>query len=327
MKLSVIYLTRHCPRHCAYCAIRDTLEPQKELQMSEWRHAFQILKAVGVDFNLILGNEPWLLGENLLPILYSTDVPYALYTSGVPSLFKKYHLSFFGYNQIKNFSIGVDYPLGVNVISKDDSYTKAMDAWEALRYVRKFYPWVETHATITVHKLNYQYLPLLVRQLRDLHINTNINFIHWNNGGGFDFFPTFKELNKLMFSENDYFSLRNVLTEVLKTPELIQNPQMLTLPFPELLGMHWHCQGNPYGGPTVDADGSLRVCGYRKGIETSKFSIFDLPSKTKEWEAAVKEDASHCPGCSWSCSWMYHYWEKNNPEQGKQVFINHNTKN
>jgi MoaA/NifB/PqqE/SkfB family radical SAM enzyme len=328
MKLSIIYLTRRCPRHCFYCAIRDGKAVGKELNVFEWQKAFEILKELGIDFNLILGNEPWLLGWDLPHIVNHTGIPYALYTSGLSTLFNMYNTRFFSRDGITNLSIGVDYPILESIADqKDDSHKKAMDAWTALKYTRERYPNVETHATITVHKLNYQHLPILIKQLQETKVNININFIQWNNGGGFDFFPSFKSMNQLMFSENDYPKLRIILDEVLQNTEFIQNPQMLLLSFPEMLGMKWHCQGNPYGGPTIDSDGFLRVCGYRKGKYTSKFSIFDLPSKTEAWQQAVYTDAMECPGCSWSCPWMFHFWEEHDAEQGKQVFINHNTKN
>ena len=323
MKLSVIYLTRKCPRQCDYCAIRDNAPGRRELDTSQWINAFSILKEIGVEFNLILGNEPYLLGTELPEIVNSSGVPYAVYTSGMKHLFEKNKDYYFGDGRITNLSIGVDYPMHPYIHLEDDSYEKAIDDWEALHWIRANYPDVETHATITIHKKNYEYLSLLVAQLNALKVNINVNFIHWDTGG-FDFFPPAEQMQDLMFTREDLMKLRLVLEDVMKMGHNIQNIEMLQQDFSQMLGMKWHCQGNPYGGPTVDSDGSLRVCGYRKGTRTSKYSIFDLPGMVVEWQQAVHDDAMDCSGCSWSCPWMHHYWEAKDEAIAKKVFISHN---
>ena len=93
--------------------------------------------------------------------------------------------------------------------------------------------------------------------------------------------------------------------------------------YSHLISMNWHCLGNPYGGPTIDADGSLRVCGYRKGELTSQMSIFDLPDKWEKWRLSVFDDAMQCPRCGWSYPWMYDYWKKREPKFGKKIFSSH----
>ena len=121
--------------------------------------------------------------------------------------------------------------------------------------------------------------------------------------------------------------VKQILLSVVEKTKKLQNSEMLTLPISTLLNMSWHCKGNPYGGPTIDADGTLRVCGYRKGQETSKFTIFDLPEKEEQWKNAVYTDAMKCPGCAWSCAWMYSYWKVTNADIGTTVFTNHQSPN
>jgi len=324
MKNSVVYLTRRCPRKCTYCAIRNPIDLGKELSPERWVEAFQVLDALNVEFNLILGNEPWLLGNKVPYVFSKSKIPYALYTSCPEPVFSKYREMYFGEGNINNLSAGVDFPYrSWKETSADDSFEKSQDAWRGFQWVKKHYPDVETHATITVQKSNFTWLPEIVTQLTKLGVFSNINFIHWNKGGGFDFFSERKHMETLLFHHSDHATLRSILDEVLESPGLLQNPEMLHLPIDTLVNMKWHCKGDPYGGPTIDADGSLRVCGYRKGIRTSKFTIFDLPRQLDAWKDAVHEDAMECPGCSWSCAWMYNYWKEKNPEFGTNVFIRH----
>jgi MoaA/NifB/PqqE/SkfB family radical SAM enzyme len=322
---SLTYLTRRCPRKCAYCALRDAKDVGKELNVVDWIEAFRILKELGVEFNLILGNETWLLGHRILSILNRNKVPYALYTTCPEPTFSKYRTWFFE-GCLDNLSCGMDYPVmpGLNV--RDDSYHKSVSALKGFRWVKKNYPEVDTHATITVHKKNLSYLPILAKQLIELGVFYAINFIHWNKDGKFDFFPKANVIGDLLFSPKDYPLVTKVLNEVMSMPgSLLQSPEVVDMvaKAPELLEMGWHCHGDPYGGPTIDADGKLRVCGYRRGTHTPKFSIFDLPHHIYEWREAVKKDAEECPGCVWLYPMQFHYWNDTDASMGRNVFVKH----
>jgi len=321
---SLTYLTRRCPRKCGYCALRDSKDVGPELSLSDWDRVFSILSEMEVDFNLILGNETWIRGDDIPLLFQSNKVPYALYTTCPPFLFDRYREKLIGSGIIDNLSCGVDYPMDVpDVDYDDDSYKKSVSAWGAFQWVKRHYPEVDCQGTVTVHRRNFRFLPQIVKELSSLGVFIGINFIHWDKDGGFDFFPSASEISPLLFRKEDFAELRHILDLVLDSPGLLQNPEMLKEPVALLAGMGWHCHGNPYGGPTIDSDGSLRVCGYRKGKRTSKFSIFDLPTKLDEWRWSVEKDAQECPGCFWSYPWMFHYWNREDVSFGKAVFIQH----
>ena len=123
MKNSVIYLTRRCVYNCAYCGIVDNSKKRKdELSLEQWQRAFEILKEIGVEFNLILGNEPWLLGTELPQILNHTNIPYGVYTTCQESLWSKYHAHYFLEGKLNNLSIGVDIPRAPKPIAEDHSF-------------------------------------------------------------------------------------------------------------------------------------------------------------------------------------------------------------
>lgn len=320
MSISVVFLTRRCPRACDYCKIRDAVDVGPELTKEEWKKAFSILQNIGVEFLLVLGNEPWILKEDLLDIMGELSIPYGLYTSCPPFLFDKYRDKFFP--AIRNVSCGIDWPISYleqRSELKDDSQKKSLESWSALQWIKHNYPQVECHASITIHKKNVRFLSSIVNELSELGVFSAINLIHWDKDGKYDFFPTKEEISDIVLNSDCAEILIEEFNKVKKRPGLAQNVDMLDSPIEEMLGLLWHCGGNPYGGPTIDSDGKLRVCGYRRGKYTPKFSIFDLPQRMDEWRTAVEKDAKECPGCFWPCPWMYHHMQ----EFGIERFTKH----
>jgi MoaA/NifB/PqqE/SkfB family radical SAM enzyme len=318
---SLTYLTRRCPRKCGYCRLRDAKNVGPELLRTEWQRAFDILHELGINFNLILGNETWLLGEALLNILRTNKVPYALYTTCPEPIFSYYNRRFYESGALDNLSCGIDFP-PLKVPVNDDSYRKSMDALKGFAWVKENFPNVDTHGTITVTRYNVKFIPKLLSLLSKMGVFTAINFVHWDKDGGFDFFPSYKEIRDLLKFDED--ELQDVIGQILEKPGLLQNPDYLKLPIPVLAHMGWHCEGNPYGGPSIDSDGKLRVCGYRRGKFTPELSIFDLPKKLDEWKDRVSRDAMDCPGCAWSYAWQYHYWiDSGQADMGVNVFVKH----
>jgi len=324
MRNALTYVTRRCPRNCDYCAIRDSIGLGPELTPKKWIDAFKVLKRMKVNFNLILGNEAWLLGWDIPFIFERNEVPYAIYTTAPRYLFERYRHAFIIDGAIDNFSCGIDYPYSAENLPAEDSVRKSREAWRAFKWVKEKRPDIDTQGTVTIHKKNYKYLPQLIRDLSRIRVFSGVNFIHWNKDHKYDFFPRKSQIRDLCFIPSDYDDLRRVLNETLAIKNSrLQNPEMLREPIYKLVEMGWHCAGDPYGGPTIDADGSLRVCGYRKGTHTSQFTIFDLPKKEKQWQEAVYADAMECPGCMWSYPWMYRYWKMRNEDLGSKVFIKH----
>ena len=333
MKNALTYITKACPRNCDYCDIASSRPLADELKVGQWIDAFKILKEIGVTFNLILGNESWLLGERLIQIMEHNRVPYAMYSTAPVNLFDKWHEKYFD-GPIDNLSCGIDYPLSYLLmrastegVTMNDTENKSLDGWLALLKTRFKYPHIDTQGNITVHRQNYMMLPLTVAELKRFGIFTGINFIHYNKDGEFDFFPSKKELDDFLFKSTKHFiNLNNILHQVLSSDHLIQHPEILDIQkgnLKYLTNMEWHCGGDPYGGPTIEADGSLRCCGYRKGKHTPTFNIFDLPKMKDVWREAVFTDAKNCPGCSWSYPRMYHYWIGRDPQFAQKVFTKH----
>jgi MoaA/NifB/PqqE/SkfB family radical SAM enzyme len=319
------FITRRCPRACDYCNA-SKVKKEEELDWLDWVHVNGILRELGVDFNLILANETWILGKRLYRIMEVNTVPYAIYTTCPPQLFGKHADYYFEGGFIDNLSCGIDYSLShLAEHHHTDMEKKSVDGWVGLSYVRETYPNVDCQGTITVNKQNYKQLPEVVQDLTAMGVFIGVNVIHWDKDGKFDFFPPADSLKDFMFDEKDVRRLQDIFT-LARSVEgaLIQNKEMLMPSLvPHMIKTDWHCKGDPYGGPTIDSDGSLRCCGYRKGERSSQYSIFDLPREFPLYKKAVMTDALNCPGCFWSYPWMYHYWLKRGADFGKKVFANH----
>jgi MoaA/NifB/PqqE/SkfB family radical SAM enzyme len=345
---ALTYITRRCYFDCDYCNFKDS-SLGEELTPAEWIEAFKILHEIGVKFNLILGNESWIIGEPLIDIikcLKDREVSYALYTTCYKPLWHEklggFRKKFFSSKIIDNLSCGVDYPYrelqrkapkysGIDL--PNDMMEKSWLAFDAFRWIKKPGGWwtspIDCQGTITMHKGNAHMVLDIIRDLTALWVFSGLNIIHYNSDGKFDMFPRKEEMPDMAFSKADWGRVKYVFDEIKDWREdpnrllLLQNADIYDNMTFKKLDMGWHCKGDPYGGPTIDADGSLRCCGYRKGEDTPIFTIWDLadPKKEAKWKKAMKADADKCPGCCWSYPMMWDH-HKDNPKR-HNVFSQH----
>lgn len=327
---SCIYLTRSCTMHCEYCRIRNSTLKRKELSVDEWKNAFKILKDLGVEFNLILGNEPLMLKDDYVKIidfLNKDNYSYATYTTFPEPLWGNYKQKLVDVG-IKNVSGGLDYLKG----PEGDILEKSCRAFKGLKWCRdNGIP--DYQGTITLTKTNIDSALDTVETLSSENLWSGVNIIHYAKDNFFDFFPTKDEIKNLIFTDVDKPKLE-ILAKKLKEGILegkykMQNPpEYLDALVEHGINLDWHCNHKLPLIFTVDADGTMRTCGYRQGPRTGKYSIFDLENKEKlksfmiDWSEDIKE----CPGCFWSYWWMTEFYLKNNPEFGKEVFKVHASK-
>jgi len=318
--LSCIYLTRRCPMNCKYCAIRKT-RLERELTLEEWKKAFLILKKLGVEFNLILGNETLLLGNDLVKLvefLSKENICYALYTTFYPLLYQKLKEKLIKAG-IKNVSCGFD-----SLTRTDSIGIKSRRGLEGMIELKKRIKGLDTQVTITLSKINLDKVTDLLEVLTKNKIWAGFNIIHWDKDGKYDFFPPKEMLSEFVITNKDKFL--EVCSQLKKFTQqrtyMIQNPPEYFDALAKYgLELSWHCKELCVF--SVDADGSLRLCGYRKGEKVPKFTIFDLTTKSKfqEFERVWKEESKQCPGCFWGYYWQAeHCLETNKEGYGEKVF-------
>ena len=324
--LSCIYLTRGCPHKCSYCAIRDSPLQRPELTTEEWIETFDILHSLGVDFHLILGNELLMRRDivQIIAYLSSTGVPYAFYTTCPPYLMKQYAQRLVDVG-LSNASCGIDVT-STAYWPKSDMYVarKAEQGLNGLRWFRDNGV-KDLQGTITISKMNTGRIIEVIKMLTDEGMWCGANTIHWDVDGGFDFFPQKKKIEHLLLTQEEIDGDSEIIKSLYLAGELaIQNPPEFWNAWEEYgVNLNWHCSTPQI--ITVDADGSMRCCGYRKGTYSSAMHIFDLPNQLDNYWEAWQRDQRECPGCFWSYPWMAEHLlvKESDKGYGLEVFQAH----
>jgi hypothetical protein len=262
------------------------------------------------EFTIVLGNDPWLL-RNQLPTLfnrksavYSTSVTDGFVpkiSSEVRSILK----------HLRNFSTGYDYPGSLLNLSEDHNKEKARDAWTCFRAIaedEELSPLVERCMSTTFSRANVNLFQDIYSDCVAINGMMSVSFVNYDVDGGFDFFPGLDALGDWLVTKEEFQSVANHVSSVYEEDHFYLANPFEHYSFEEMTRMGWHCRGNPYDGPTVDCDGTMRVCGYRPGTRCPGIHITELatPHGKDKWRQAVYEDAMECPGCSWSCPMSYH---------------------
>lgn len=297
-KNTCIYLTRACPQKCDYCRIRNSTLTSPELKPEQWVEVFKILESLGIEFNLLLGNEPLMLGDGLPTVLNSITTPYAIYTTAPEPHFSKMKDIL---SRLPNFSVPLDMSEEFVENKDSDIIQKSLRGWEALQWA-KVQGIPDVHAMLTISKLNYKHVAEIVDMVTSQGIFIGLNMIHWDQDGKYDFFPKREEIEYLLLTEDEFNYFCNV--ELPKIKALFYRGKVQNMPayFDALpkhgLKLDWHCSKPIL---TIDADGSMRTCGYRKGERCSTWSIFSInPITIYSYLEDWRKDCSDCPGCFWS---------------------------
>jgi len=292
----------------------------------EWIDAFNVLHDLGVDFHLLLGNE-LLMKEGIVEIMdYLTNtlkVRYAFHTTSPPQIAHDILLRLIDIG-ITNVSSGVDIlPSEAENALSSSIAAKSYYGYKGLVFCRDNGV-QDIHGTITASKLNQHTIPALINLLTGSRMWIAFNTLHWAQDDGYDFFPPRTELEHLTLSEQDIkFIADDVLWQINEFGVSMQNAPEYFEAWKEYgAALNWHC--NLPVILTVDADGSMRACGYRKGTRCSNMHILrlDLANYWQAWEADQKE----CPGCFWGFPWQAEFYDQNDREFGKLLFQIHANK-
>jgi MoaA/NifB/PqqE/SkfB family radical SAM enzyme len=306
--LSCIYLTRQCPRACEYCRIRES-KIDKELTPEQWVEALHILKEAGVEFNLFLGNEPFMLKEGLVHIIENCkDINYGMYSASPEELFNKYADKVIDAG-LKNYSIPIDL-IGVPTDYTGDIKDKSLQGLENLKYMRDNGV-TELYGLMTISKLNYKYVEQIAKIVNDAGAVIGFNVIHWNTDGKFDFFPGKEDMQEYILGPEEKKELSKSFANILKLKQegklrIQNNLQWFGDLFLYCDELNWHCTHPQI--LTVDSDGSFRVCGYRKGEHISKYNIFNFRDDMDGFMRAWIQDKEECPGCFWAYPYLSEQW-------------------
>lgn len=322
---TAFFLRRWCPRQCAYCKAKD-VRGERILKAEEWLRFFRWAQDQGFKFHLCLGNEP-LAYPDLIPLVKGwkeMGLRYTLYSTFPTPFYERLREPLVEAG-VESLSCGVDLPpSAAESLDLGSISAKARRGLEALL-------WFKEHgvpgllALITFHRLNYRHVLDLARFVNRLGLKCSINPVEWSHDGQHDFFGTREELGDYAFRPEDESEVRRVLLELADAAE---SGEIDVQPPPDLF--RWwagrivdlKCKCRRPSILSIEEDGSLRLCAYRRGEAMPRYSIFDLMDgkvSLTQLEDVWRRDWQNCPGCCWAFWFMIDYYEEHGVEKEKIV--------
>jgi MoaA/NifB/PqqE/SkfB family radical SAM enzyme len=341
-----VFLNRECPRRCPYCGSRRF--GMKRLTGEQWLDAIDILREQGIEFFLFLGNEPLMLGEELVVLvkgLAERNIEYGLYSTSPQPLFSQWREKLLDAG-LKNWSAGVDFiPEVYERMKKEGRLSeKAIRLIESQgqEIVRKAEEsleglvWMyekgveEILSLITVSRANVEMLYDMVVWLADNVVKdgrwkVSYNYVEWNHGDK-DFMVGKEEGEEWWLSEEDRELWQGALEKLEEQWEqypFIQPVKGYLTDIDKALKQDvkwWKEYGFTVENLSVECDGKIRACGYREG--EVGYSVWDFVDKADEVWEAWRREVMKCKGCYWAwphmlanagvqvCDFGTEYWKR-----------------
>jgi MoaA/NifB/PqqE/SkfB family radical SAM enzyme len=329
-RYATIFLNRACPRACSYCMAR-LVKVQRRLKPEEWLKAFDILRVEGVKFFLILGNEvlayAWIV--DLVRMLKENGFwgMYAMYSTFPEPLYSKLREKLVEAG-LYNMSAGVDIIPGLTTGDKHID-TKSIWGLEQLVWFKE-HGVPDVHATVTIHEHNYRLLDRIMGVISSKGIWVGANLIHYSLDGLHDFFGTVEDVRHFLIKDRKAFKekMYQIANEVRAGKYRSWSPPEYYELIGDLGGQPlWHC--NLPLLISIDADGSLRLCGYRPFYKHRGYTVFDIGTKItmEDYARWYMVEANMCPNCAWNCHYTAElYFLSGDPEYADRLFQVHASK-
>lgn len=323
-----IFLNRNCPRKCPYCNVVDRKKEFKRLSTDQWKKVFRILEKRGVDFFLILGTEPLMMESNLVDIVKfwkENNYEYGFYTTSPGFYFNKWADKLVD-SGLQNWSSGIDFIPQVYLQQKNKLseecvklvnqewlglIKKAADGLYGMEYMHKK-KITEQHVLITISRMNIEFVPEMIKWLVDRFGSTlrvALNYVEYSNEKDMDF-ATPKEFCKdyLLFEKD-----KHIWKQFINKMKSFPNKYVIRvqIPFDYLYNWSWIVNLDRHGNKkycalSIECDGSIRKCGYKKGTNLTKYNILECDNDNlfnrvyDEWQKEVND----CKGCYWVFPYM-----------------------
>lgn len=297
-----LLLNRKCVHHCPQCNLIK--EPRKELLVNEWKSIFDILGThYNVKFYLVLGTEPLLMRDKLVDIVdfwTKNEIFYGLYSTSPQPLFNQYKDKLLEAG-LNNWSCGIDGLFGYDNPAHVNA--KVFNGMAGLQWMAD--QGVQTMTVVTLNRSNLSYADKIIEWCQE-NIKGGmacLNPIEWQHDDTFDFFAKKEDMGDLIVTEQfrpEVKGLAQRIKAMAKRPGYqIQNSDknldIFHLVYDKL---NYRCNG--VVGMGVDTDGTLRRCGYCRGDEISKYSVWDIPEDPEFIYEVWYRDVLSCKGCFWS---------------------------
>lgn len=321
-KASTIYLNRDCSRNCPYCNNKDPIREKGRLSVEQWKRIFLFLRdEVGIEFFLILGTEPLLMAKDLVELVKfwdKEDMEYGLYSTSPPKLFDE-HIRKLLDAGLNNWSSGIDFipevydcwePALSNPVkalvekNRKGLQQKARDSLRAFKFLEGKVR--ELHALITISKMNIEMVPTMIEWLTDNFndsIHIGINFVEYSDGKDMDFATTKDDDYCFSSTPSDLARLVNLSHSLQLMSEKAKNRLQIPIEYvgdiQSILHLDWKCSLYAMA-LSVDCNGEMRLCGYRRLPPEGRPTVFDLMDDKVDVLRYLDLVHFDCKGCYWS---------------------------
>ncbi|MEM1684590.1 MAG: radical SAM protein [Nanopusillaceae archaeon] len=326
-RYAVVFFNRACPRECGYCRSR-LVRVGRLLGPAEWIRAFEILRDHGVRFTMVLGNEvltyPWIVELTRMLRENGFYGSYALYTTFPEPWYSRLRERLVEAG-LYNISAGVDVVAGA--VPDRHITEKSIVGLEGLIWFKE-HGVPDVHATVTIHRHNYRRLHEVARAATRHRIWTIYSLVGYSPDGLHDFYGTRDELADFLIDDpNDFARWMNWFADLVELGVYaVQSPPQYFRELARVGGEPTRLHCSLPLTISVEADGTLRLCGYRPFYgEGRRHSVFELGSKISmdDYVRWWREEAARCPGCGWVCWYMAELWHSIDPTFGDEVFRRH----
>ncbi|MCW1309793.1 MAG: radical SAM protein [Candidatus Nanoarchaeia archaeon] len=329
-RYAVIFIQRHCPRNCVYCRSRNVV-PKRLLPPEEWIEAFDILQRNGVEFFLILGNEILLYPEivHFVRMLKENGFygKYAMYSTFIEPQYTLLREKLVDAG-LYNISAGIDIVEGYRT---GDASIDEKSLWgiEQLKWFKE-HGVPDLQGTITIHEKNYRIMHEIVECLSRNGIWAGASLLEYSLDGKHDFYGGIETVKELLI--RDPIEFRKYMEWFAEGVEDGKWKMQLPPEYFRELGKHGgvphalHCR-LPLN-ISIEADGEIRLCGYRPFYRNRGHTVFEIGNKIDitDYTKMYYEEAPECPGCSWGMWYMSEHWYRLDKKFGDDVFQKHASK-
>lgn len=305
-----LWLTRRCNLKCSYCnVIRDykdspypPVSEYEELTANDWYEIIDIYAKLGTKFFLLYGAEV-LVYKEINDLCYKLnqrdDIHYSIHTNGTLPRQLDELIHTIG---LKGLTFSYDLP------TNDDKHRIAKSNASKKMFLKYKEDCADLVVTITLDKsiVENDNIEVLLKELQwftDHNIISIVTFIDHQRNQWYDFsnVPWTPE-NKIPVNERFHYLLQK-LKEGHDVKYKLHNYKHY---WEELPGFttdeNFFCV-DPFAAPTIDADGTIRLCSRIKGNTVTAFKPQDIISNPENvMEAYMSDYKTKCVGCAWDCA-------------------------
>ena len=311
-------LTRKCNLHCDYCRIVKNYQGQPEIyppmkhyienEMSAETiiEGLRRIKLHNPDaFHIWYGGEPLLRPDLDLIINYCNrhNIHYTIISNNTEKVQPLMKELFSKVDYIEGFTASIDPIIYQN--KNNDIFKKSFLGFQKLKEYSSVIK--DRVAEITVTNENLEYLELLVRDLTNEGINSDITFVDIAKNNYYDFSDVTDDSILVKKSPE----LRNIINDLIDGDYNIHMKKTLLPKIYDTLPSELDCGiENDFHNMTVDSDGSIRMCLRARGVATPNnynlSNIIDENGKIEEniTKIIVYDKKNYCKFCNWSCTLM-----------------------